>query len=393
MEDSRGPLAGVRIIDITTVVLGPYGTQILADAGADVIKIETPQGDTTRDIGPSRIPGMAAYFLNLNRNKRSVVLDLKKPAPRDALFRLVETADVVVHNMRLAAADRLGLTYQHLSHRNPGIILACATGFRKGSRLQEYPAFDDIIQGMSGLASLNAGPDGEPRYVPSVVCDKISGHMLATAVAMALFYRERTGIGQEIHVPMMETILSFMLVEHLWGATLGEPELGLGYPRMLTPHRRPYATKDGYLCVIAATDAQWERLFAAIGRAALFKDPRFATTAARTENIDACYKILGEALRERTTAEWTEILNLADIPNGPAHTLPALLADEYLLDTNFFRPVEHPQGGPMLSTAPPVEFSETPARVRRLPPRLGEHNWEVLREAGLDDDEILQISP
>ncbi len=261
-----GPLAGIRVIDLTTVVLGPFATQLLGDMGADVIKVESPDGDNCRWIGPSRTKGMGSYFAMLNRNKRSVVLDLKRPAARDALLRLVDGADVFVHNMRLGAAERLGLGYASLVARNQRLVYASASGFRRGSSKQDDPAFDDMIQGMSGLAALNAGPDGAPRYVPSVVVDKLTGQMLASMIGMALFHRERTGQGQEVHVPMLETMLSFLLVEHLWGAAINQPELGLGYPRMLTPHRRPYATRDGYISVIAVSDAHWGRLFEAMGR-------------------------------------------------------------------------------------------------------------------------------
>ena len=222
-----GPLTGIRIIDLTTVVLGPYATQMLGDLGADVIKVESPDGDNCRWIGPSRNKGMGSYFAMLNRNKRSVVLDLKRPVARDALLRMVGTADVFVHNMRLGAAERLGFGYVALSARNPRLVYACASGFRKGSSKQEHPAFDDLIQGMSGLAVLNAAPDGAPRYVPSVIVDKLTGQMLASMVGMALFHRERTGQGQEVHVPMLETTLAFLLVEHMWGMVLNQPELGM----------------------------------------------------------------------------------------------------------------------------------------------------------------------
>ena len=230
MTTPTGPLTGIRVIDITTVVLGPYCSQTLGDMGADVIKVETTEGDSTRLLGPSRTPGMGSYFANLNRNKRSIALDLKKPAAHEAILRLVETADIFVHNMRIGAANRLGLDYATLSARNPKLIYACASGFRKGSSMQEFPAYDDLIQGVSGIASLNAGPDGAPRYFPTVVVDKLTGAMLASMIGMALFHRERTGEGQEIHLPMMETILSFTLVEHLSYGTLGEPEKGLRLP-------------------------------------------------------------------------------------------------------------------------------------------------------------------
>jgi crotonobetainyl-CoA:carnitine CoA-transferase CaiB-like acyl-CoA transferase len=387
-----GPLAGIRVIDLTTVVLGPFATQTLGDMGADVIKIEAPDGDNCRWIGPHSDTGMGSYFAMLNRNKRSVVLDLKRPPAREALLRLVDGADVFVHNMRLGAAERLGLSYAALSARNPRLIHACASGFRKGSSKQEHPAFDDLIQGMSGMAALNAGPDGAPRYVPSVIVDKLTGQMLASMIGMALFHRERTGQGQEVHVPMLETMLSFLLVEHMWGAVFNQPELGLGYPRMLTPHRRPYATKDGYISVIAVSDAHWGRLFEAMDRASLIDDPRFATIAARSDNVDALYAVLTEGMRERTTAEWLATLSALDIPSGPANALADLLDDEYLRETDFFQRASHPHDVDVTITAIPARFSASPPSVRRLWPTLGEHTEEVLREIGCDADEIRTIT-
>ena len=387
-----GPLAGIRVVDLTTVVLGPFATQLLGDMGADVIKVESPDGDNCRWIGPSRSEGMGSYFAMLNRNKRSVVLNLKQPAARNALLRLVDRADVFVHNMRLGAAERLGLGYAALAARNPRLVHACASGFRKDSSRQEHPAFDDMIQAMSGLAALNAGPDGAPRYVPSVVVDKLTGQMLASMIGMALFHRERTGQGQDVHVPMLETMLSFLLVEHMWGAALDRPELGLGYPRMLTPHRRPYATRDGYISVIAVSDAHWSRLFEAMGRAALIDDARFATIAARSDNVDALYAVLAEGMRERTTAEWLAVLGRLDIPCGPVNTLENLLTDEYLRETAFFHRMRHPLDGDVMVTAIPAHLGASPPSVRRLWPALGEHTHEVLREIGCDEHEIRSIT-
>jgi crotonobetainyl-CoA:carnitine CoA-transferase CaiB-like acyl-CoA transferase len=383
-----GPLSGIRVIDVTSVVLGPTATQILGDLGADVIKIESKEGDSLRSIGPHAERGMGAYFGAINRNKRSVVLDLKQPAAKTALLRLIETADVFVHNMRQGAAARLGLDFASLRLINRRLIYASASGFRQGSIARDDPAFDDLIQGLSGAAYLNAGADGVPRYFPTVLVDKLTGQTMASMIGMALFHRERTGIGQEVHVPMMETMVSFLLIEHLWAGVYGEPEKGLGYPRMLTPHRRPYATKDGYVSVIALTNTHWSKLFAAIGRPELIDDPRYSSIAARSENIDAVYATLTEGMKLRSTAEWLENLRAADIPCGRVNSLRDLLTDPYLIETGFFSEMEHPTEGKVVVSTPAPSFSATPGGVRRLWPVLGEHTVAVLREAGLSEAEI-----
>ena len=387
-----GPLAGIRVIEAAIAVLGPVAAQVLGDMGAEVIKVETPEGDPMRQIGPARNPGMAAYFLNVNRNKMSVVLDLKRPAARAAMLRLAMTADVFLHNMRPGAAARLGIDYQGISAANPRIVYAWASGWRPDTPAAERAAFDDVIQGESGLAALNGGVGGEPRYVPMVVGDKVSGHVLAGAVAMALYARERTGKGQEVHVPMMETMAAFNLVDHLWHGVFGEPEKGLGYPRMLTPYRRPYATKDGHVCLLATTDRQWRSLFSAMDCPELADDPRFATIAGRTGNIDALYTLLAERMRDRTTAEWRERLDRFDVPSGVVNDLQGLVADPYLNSTGFFRRMEHPTEGTLTTTAIPVGFSETPGSLRLPPPRLGEHNVEILGALGYSPAEIVEIA-
>jgi len=388
-----GPLEGIRVIDLTSALLGPLATQILGDMGADVIKVEPPEGDPIRALGPSRHPGMGAYFLNINRNKRSIALDLKRPAAREALLKLVETADVFVHNMRLAAAERLGLDYPPVKERNSRIIYAAATGFRRDGLHRDRPSFDDVIQGESGLAALNGGAGGEPRYVPMAVSDKICGYVLASAIGMALFHRERTGKGQEVHVPMLETMVAFNLADHLWHGALAEPERGIGYPRMLTEHRRPFPTKDGHICILATTDLQSRHLFEAIDRPELADDERFSTLARRTDNIGELYEIVIERMGQRTTTEWRERLDQFDVPNGVVTGLEGLLTDPYLAATEFFERVEHPTEGKMLTTAVPVMFSGSPGDNFRLPPpRLGEHTREVLSELGYSDAEMGEIS-
>ena len=381
--EGDGPLAGYRVLDLSVNVLGPVATQILGDMGADVIKIESPDGNYTRQVGPSRNPKMGALFLNTNRNKRSVVLDLKKPDARAALLDLVRSADVLVHSMRPGAAERLGVDYEAIRAVNPDIIHASASGFRLDSERRDWPAFDDVIQGASGVAGIMARASGEPRYFPTVIADKLCGYILASSIAMAFVWRERTGHGQQVNVPMMDAMLNFNLIEHLWGATLDRPDLGMGYSRVFSPHRRPYPTQDGHICVMAAMDNQWLRLFDAIGRPELRDDPRFATAELRTDHIDKLYGILAEAIAGNTTAEWRRRFDAADVPNGPANSLEDLLVDPYLVQTGYFERHEHPTEGAVVTPRIPVQFSDSPGRVRRLPPRLGEHTEEVLSEIRL----------
>jgi crotonobetainyl-CoA:carnitine CoA-transferase CaiB-like acyl-CoA transferase len=387
-----GPLAGVRVIDLTAVVLGPVATQILGDLGAEIIKIEPPEGDMMRSIGPARHPGMAAYFLNINRNKQSVVLDLKKPAAQAALLRLAAGADVLVHNMRPSAARRCGIAYAAIGKANPRIVYASASGWRADHPHGDRAAFDDVIQGESGFAALNKDSDGSPRYAPMVIADKITGYVLAAMVGMALYAREKTGKGQEIHVPMVDTMAAFNLVDHLWHGVFGEPDKGLGYPRMLTPHRRPYATTDGHVCLLATTDRQWRNLFGAVGHPELADDPRFSSIAARTGNIDALYNWLAGLMKTRSTAEWRQRLDDADVPNGAVNDLMGVVRDPYLHEAGFFQPLDHPTEGRLTTMPFPVRFSETVPDQNLPPARLGEHTATVLAELGYSPDEIAEIS-
>lgn len=372
-----GPLHGVRVVDLTTIVLGPLATQMLGDAGADVIKVETPQGDPTRAIGPRRSADMGAHFLNLNRNKRSVVLDLKTAEGRAALGRLIGTADVLVHNMRGGAARRLGIDPATLCARHPRLIHAAASGFRQDSARAEVPVYDDIIQGETGFASLNADERG-PRYAPAVIADKVAGHVLTQAIVMALFAREKSGRGQAVHVPMFEAFGAFLLSEHLWGFTQDGNPASMGYARVLDPERRPFATRDGHVCVVLVSDTQWSRLFGAMGIEDVLKETRFASIRARAENVGALHALMAEHFRKRSTAEWLEALKALDIPHGKVLRLRDLPGDPWVRESGLFMEVEHPSEGRLWMMAPAAAFSATPLAVTRPAPRLGEHTAEVL---------------
>jgi crotonobetainyl-CoA:carnitine CoA-transferase CaiB-like acyl-CoA transferase len=388
----NGPLAGLKVVDLSQFILGPVATQILGDMGADVIKVESPNGDMNREIGPQRYPKMAALFLGMNRNKRSVVLDLKQPAALEILFRLVDSADVFVHSMRQQAAERLGVGYDAISKRNPRIIYAFAPGFRSDGPQRDRPAYDDVIQGESGISGINFLATGEQRFLPMAICDKFCGYVLASSIAMALFHRERSGEGQEVQVPMFETMLAFNLIEHLWTGAFDAPQGELGYDRVLMPLRKPFATKDGHICLMATSDVQWQRLFAALERPEVAQDERFAKLARRSEHFPELYAIVSDEMKKHSTAEWQERLDKADIPNGPARMLSELPNDPYLVATKFFHHYVHPMAGSLVTTSIPVRFSRTPGSVRRPPPVLGEHTREVLEELGGYNHETTAIA-
>ena len=390
---NAGPLNGVRVLDLTINVLGPVSTMLLGDMGADVIKIETPDGDPNRQNGPSRHPNMAAMHLNMNRNKRSLTLNLKRPEAREALMRLVDGADVLVHSMRPAAAQRLGIGYDEISRRNPRIIYGYGCGYMPGGPRENDPAFDDVVQGEAGIADLMLRSVGQARYLPTVIVDKFCGYTLASAIGMALYSRERSGKGQLVRVPMLETIIAFNLQEHLWGGVFDPPMgHGVGYVRLLSEHRRPYETHDGYICVLAVNDEQWKRFLPAIGRPELLNDERFSTVDGRMSNINAVYGVVSDQMKTRTTEEWHRLLDAIDIPNGPVARFEDLLDDAYLNEIGFFHRYEHPSEGAMLTTAVPTQFSGTPGGIHRPPPRLGEHNLEVLGSIGYSAEDIAKLT-
>lgn len=383
----NGPLAGIRVIDATNYVFGPVATQMLGDMGADVIKIEPPEGDPARRIGRSRNPLMGSFFLNLNRNKRSVVLDLKQQSGRDDLRRLLGTADVFVHNMRDNAIEKLGFSYPQLAADFPRLVYAAAQGFGAGGRYEGRPAYDDVIQGLSGVSGLNERMTGMAGYAPMLMTDKLCGVYLAYAIAAALLHRAGSGKGQQVRVPMFETMAAFNLHEHLADAVFvpqggEEAAAPLGYSRVFGRFHRPLATMDGFICVIANTDAQWQRLFTVLGKPEFLQDPRFADIGSRMANIDALYEAVESGLCARPAGEWLALLEEADIPAGPSYSLDALRRDPHLEDTGFFVAREHDSEGTLLMARPPIDMSGSPAAVRLGPPRLGQHTREVL--GGLD---------
>ena len=386
------PLQGVKVLDLGAVLMAPYAAQWLADLGADVIKVEPPAGDTTRRIGPRAEPEMASVFLAANRNKRSAVLDLKTPEGREALLTLADTADILLHNNRPQKMKALGLDPDTLLARNPRLVYATLHGFAEAGPYGGKPAYDDIIQGMSGLADLQGQRTGEPAYLPTAAADKTAGLVGAIAILAALSQRDRTGKGCYVEIPMFESMVAYTAVEHLYGRHFDPPMGPAAYPRVMTPERRPFATADGYICALPYTDQHWRSLFTAGGRPELASDPRFVGIAARTENIGALYTILAEVLRTRTTAEWLEALDALEIPCGPVKSLDELIEDPHLVATGFFTRIEPKDGGPALRfPGVPVLFDGERPPVR-MPPRLGEHTEEVLLEAGLSPEQAKRLA-
>jgi crotonobetainyl-CoA:carnitine CoA-transferase CaiB-like acyl-CoA transferase len=383
MKETSRPLQGVRVIDLTTVMFGPYASQFLADFGADVIKVEAPGGDSSRRIGPARETGMAAAFLNLNRSKRSVVLDLKKADAQHALDELLATADVLMFNVRPQKLAAIGLDLKALRERHPRLVVASLNGFSESGPYAGQPAYDDVIQGLCGMADLMHRVSGEMRYLPTTAADKVCGLIAAISILAALAGRDRDGEGRHVEVPMFESMVGFTLVEH-WGGQSFVPRHGdSGYSRVLARHRRPLATRDGYLTVMPYTDDQWQRFFDEIGRPDLAADERFNGIAARTGNIDALLAIVSDAVAQRTSAQWVETCTRLDIPVAPVIAIDDLPEDQHLRAVGHFQQLACGEEG--ASICLPGNGIRIDGRTARpaAPPRLGEHTREVLLQAGL----------
>ena len=388
---TQGPLNGVRVIECASIVLGPMTTQLLGDMGADVVKVEDPAGDLTRRIGPQRADKMGALFLGCNRNKRSVVLNLKRTEQRTMFDRLVAGSDIVVTSIRPGAAARLGLDHETLSRLNPSVITCQLEGFGSNGPYSGKAAYDDVVQSLSGLAMLQTVVTGDPRYVPTILADKITAVHAAYAIAVALIHRLRTGRGQAVNVPMFETTTSFILVEHLWGEAC-EPAIGpMGYPPVATASRRPFKTMDSYLAVMPYTDANWRRFYELIGRPDRMDDPVFTTLRGRHEHIALVWGDLEDQLTRRTTAEWIGLLENEDIPFAAVNTLEDLLTDPHLEKVGFWQQLTGLDGEVQRFPRSPLALQDSPPSIRRLPPRLGEHTREVLLEFGVPNDLIERL--
>jgi crotonobetainyl-CoA:carnitine CoA-transferase CaiB-like acyl-CoA transferase len=377
-EPATGPLRGVRVLDLTTVVMGPSATQILGDLGADVVKIESEAGDSMRWVGPWRHAGMGPLFLQANRNKRSVVLDLKSPAGRARALALAEKADVLVSNVRPQGLRRLGLDYDSLSAVNPSIIYCAAVGYGAGGPEAGRAVYDDLMQAASGISGLFRAVDGAPRYAPINICDRVVGLYVSNAVTAALFHRAQTGEGQEIEVPMFETMTQFVLADHMGGHAFVPPTGDMGYKRLLSRTRGPYATLDGDISVVVYIDRHWRAFTKLVGCPDLLDtDPRFATQETRTQHAEAVGAFLAGHLATRSNADWLAALQAIDIPACKVNAIEDLMTDPHLAAVGFFEQVEHPTEGTLTTCRFPVRFARTPADVRTLAPNLGEHGSEV----------------
>ena len=386
-----GPLKGLKIIELTSVVLGPWAAQILADMGAEVIKVEAPFGDSNRQLGASRNPNMAALYLSNNRNKRSLVLDLKQASARDALLAIIKDSDVFLHNNRPQVMTKLKLEYSDIKSVNENIIYCGTYGYSKDGPYGEKGALDDSIQAASGIAALNELVLGEPRYLPTVVADKTTAITVVYSILAALFHRERTGHGQAVEVPMFETMVSFVMAEHIWGEVF-EPPLGkAGYTRLMSHHRKPYKTKDGYIAVLPYMNDHWKTFCEKAGRQDLIDDDRFKTLSSRVKNIDDTYAETGKILSTKTTQEWLDIFADTKVPVNVVNSLDDLFTDPHLEAVGFWQDFDHPTEGKLKMPGFPAKFSETPATIRKHAPNFGEHSIEILTEAGIDEETINEM--
>jgi len=384
------PLEGIRVLEIASMIFGPLAGQYLGDMGADVIKLEPPEGDLTRSIGPRRSPRMGSFFLTSNRNKRSIVVDLKMTEGKEILQSLASKTDVLLHSMRTPAANRLGLDYASLSQQHQRLIYCHVAGYGDDGLYAGRPAYDDIIQAASGLATLQTVIAGQPRFIPTIIADKISGLHAAYAIMAALMQRSQTGLGQQVDVSMFEAMAAFNMMEHQWGHAF-EPPIGpMGYEPVSTAARRPYKTLDGFLALLPYNDLHWNRFFELAGESQIMQDPRFATFAARQKNVQLVWNEIEKQIARKTNAQWLELLTPEDIPFSVVNSLEDLVNDPHLKSVDFWQIHQHPSEGSLRMARVPIQMSGARTDFKRLQPLLGEHSKEILQELGFDDSRISQ---
>lgn len=380
-------LDGIRVLDLTTIVFGPYASQTLGDFGAEVIKIESPLGDNTRYIGPSYEKGLSAFFLGVNRNKKSIVIDLKTDQGRKLMLNLIETADILMHNIRPQKMEKLGLSYETVKEINPRLIYAGLYGFSTKGRYSGQPAYDDIVQGLSGIPDIIKKQTGKPSYIPQIMADKASGLIAVNAILAALYQRSQINEGQKIVIPMFEATVSFSLLEHYYDQHLIDlPQDKQGYERVISDSRRPYSTTDGYVCMTPYTNRHWKDFFINTGNAKYVDDPRFDSISSRTKNISKLYELVSHIISMQSTAYWKDFAEKYDIPFAPVNTLENIDRDPHLNDSQMFSLI-HNDKGTYKFIRNPIEFEKSQV-IMKMPPRLGEHTEEVLKSLGFDQKQI-----
>ena len=385
---SSQPLSGIRVIDLTSVMFGPYATQYLGDFGAEVIKVESPDGDVVRKVGPSSHSGMGAAFLGCNRNKKSIVIDLKCAAGIEALWKLIESADLFLHNIRPQKIEKLGLSSREVMKRKPDIVYAALHGYLEEGPYSGRPAYDDVIQGECGLASAFTLRDGIPSLVPSIIADKSAGLVALSGILAALFQRFRHGEGVYMEVGMFESMSAYTLLEHQYGSIFSPPKGSAGYDRVISSQRKPFQTKDGYICMLAYTDKQWHAFWELSGDSSMRSNPNYHSMAERLKNIDKLYANVANKLVEKTSDEWLQILKSAEIPCGSVNTFDDLRKDPHMDEIGFFRHYKHPTEGDIELVDPGLRFNGESLPVRHYPPKLGEQSYEILSALGVSDEKI-----